>query len=148
MKIHELKPPKGATRKKKRLGIGSSSGRGGTCGKGSKGQRSRSGSKHYAWFEGGQMPLQRRIPKRGMVSHRKRIFQIVNISKLNSFNDGETVDAVLLQKKGIIKKSSLPVKILGNGSLSKNLTVRANAFSKKAIEIIIQKGGKIEITSA
>lgn len=147
MKLHELTPPNGAKKRKKRLGTGPSSGHGGTCGKGSKGQRSRSGSKTYPWFEGGQMPLQRRVPKRGMTPRKKRIFQIVNVKVLNRFEDGTVVDIVQLYKRGIIKKENIPVKILGNGPLLRNLTVKADAFSKKAIEIITKKGGKIEIAS-
>ena len=148
MKLHELVPPKGARKRKKRLGTGSSSGHGGTCGKGSKGQRSRSGSKHYAWFEGGQMPLQRRIPKRGMKPRKRRIFQIVNLKDLNRFEDGTIVDLAQLRSKGLVKKQNVPVKILGNGHLLKSLTVQADAFSKKAEEIITSSGGKAEITGA
>jgi len=148
MKLHEITPPKGAKKRKKRLGTGSSSGHGGTCGKGSKGQRSRSGAKTYPWFEGGQMPLQRRIPKRGMTPRRRRVFQIINVKELNCFEDGTVVDMVKLKEKGLIKKENIPVKILGNGHLKKNLTVKASSFSKSAIEIITSKGGKAEITGA
>lgn len=148
MKLHEITPPKGAKKRKKRLGTGSSSGHGGTCGKGSKGQRSRSGAKTYPWFEGGQMPLQRRIPKRGMTPRRRRVFQIINVKELNCFEDGTIVDSVKLKEKGFIKKENIPVKILGNGHLKKNLTVKASSFSKSAIEIITSKGGKAEITGA
>ncbi len=148
MKLHEITPPKGAKKRKKRLGTGSSSGHGGTCGKGSKGQRSRSGAKTYPWFEGGQMPLQRRIPKRGMTPRRRRVFQIINVKELNCFEDGTIVDMVKLKEKGLIKKENIPVKILGNGHLKKNLTVKASSFSKSAIEIITSTGGKAEITGA
>ncbi|MBA7661529.1 50S ribosomal protein L15 [subsurface metagenome] len=148
MKLHEITPPKGAKKRKKRLGTGSSSGHGGTCGKGSKGQRSRSGAKTYPWFEGGQMPLQRRIPKRGMTPRRRRVFQIINVKELNCFEDGTVVDMVKLKEKGLIKKENIPVKILGNGHLKKNLTVKASSFSKSAIEIITSTGGKAEITGA
>ncbi|TET78949.1 MAG: 50S ribosomal protein L15 [Candidatus Cloacimonadota bacterium] len=148
MKLHEITPPKGAKKRKKRLGTGSSSGHGGTCGKGSKGQRSRSGAKSYPWFEGGQMPLQRRIPKRGMTPRRRRVFQIINVKELNCFEDGTIVDMVKLKEKGLIKKENIPVKILGNGHLKKNLTVKASSFSKSAIEIITSTGGKAEITGA
>ena len=148
MKLHEITPPKGAKKRKKRLGTGSSSGHGGTCGKGSKGQRSRSGAKTYPWFEGGQMPLQRRIPKRGMSPRKRRVFQIINVKELNCFEDGTIVDMVKLKEKGLIKKENTPIKILGDGPLKKNLTVKANSFSKSAIEIITSKGGKAEITGA
>jgi len=147
MKLSELSPPKGAKKRKKRLGTGSASGHGGTCGKGSKGQRSRSGSKHYAWFEGGQMPLQRRVPKRGMKPPHRRTFQIVNTGTLNRFQDGTVVDLGILIREGLIKKKNVPVKILGKGTLIRILTIRANAFSKKAVELITSKGGKVEITS-
>ena len=145
MKLNELFPPKGAKRKKKRLGTGSSSGHGGTCGKGSKGQRSRSGSKTYAWFEGGQMPLQRRVPKRGMTPRKRRVFQIVKVKDLNRFTDNSIVDAIQLKKEGLIKKENRPVKVLGDGPLLRNLTVKADSFSQKARELITAKGGKVEI---
>ncbi|TET16747.1 MAG: 50S ribosomal protein L15 [Candidatus Cloacimonadota bacterium] len=148
MKLHEIAPPKGARKKRKRLGIGPASGHGGTCCKGSKGQRCRSGSKHYAWFEGGQMPLQRRVPKRGMTSRNRKVYQIVNIKALNRFEDGAIVDATQMKKKGLVKKENLPIKILGIGQLSKNLTVKADKFSKKATEIIISRGGKAKVSGA
>lgn len=148
MRLNELTPPKGAKKRKKRLGTGSSSGHGGTCGKGSKGQRSRSGSKTYPWFEGGQMPLQRRVPKRGMGHRKKKVLQIVNVKDLNRFADGTIVDVVQLKKEGLVKRENLPVKILGNAHLIRNLTVKASSFSKGAIEIITHNGGKVEITGA
>ncbi len=148
MKLHSISPPRGARKRKKRLGTGSSSGHGGTCGKGSKGQRSRSGSKRYPWFEGGQMPLQRRIPKRGMKSRKRIKYQIVNISDLNHFEDESIVDITQMKKKGFVKKESDLVKVLGNGKLTKNLTVRAHAFSKKARESIIARGGKVKVIGA
>jgi large subunit ribosomal protein L15 len=148
MKLHEISPPKMARKKKKRLGTGSSSGHGGTCGKGSKGQRSRSGSKRYPWFEGGQMPLQRRVPKRGMKSRKNRSYQIINIKDLNHFEDGTIVDISQMKKKGLVKKETDLVKVLGNGKLTRNLTVKAHAFSKKAQEIIASRGGKAKVIGA
>lgn len=148
MKLHAISPPRGARKKKRRLGTGSSSGHGGTCGKGSKGQRSRSGSKRYPWFEGGQMPLQRRIPKRGMTSRKRVRYRIVNIDDLNHFDDGSIVDIVQMKKKGFVKKETDLVKVLGDGKLTKNLTVKAHAFSKKARDIIESRGGKVKVISA
>jgi large subunit ribosomal protein L15 len=145
MKLHELRPPKGCRKKRKRLGKGPASGYGGTCGKGTKGQSCRSGSKVYPWFEGGQMPLQRRIPKRGMKPRKRTRFQIVNVNDLNRFKDNSIVDIIQLKKKGVVNKRSLPVKILGDGSLKKKLTVKANSFSKSAKEKIVALGGEIEI---
>jgi large subunit ribosomal protein L15 len=148
MKLHTISPPRGARKKKKRLGTGSASGHGGTCGKGHKGQRSRAGSKRYPWFEGGQMPLQRRIPKRGMKSLKKVKYQIVNVKDLNHFEDGTIVDVAQMKKKGIVKSEAAMVKVLGYGVLTKNLTVKAHAFSKKALEIIAQRGGKAKVLGA
>lgn len=148
MKLHTISPPRKARKKKKRLGTGSASGHGGTCGKGSKGQRSRSGTKRYPWFEGGQMPLQRRIPKRGMTSRKQKKYRIVNIKELNHFEDGTIVDLAQMKKKGLVKKETELVKVLGYGKLTKNLTVKAHAFSKKALQIIASRGGKAKVISA
>jgi len=147
MKLHEITPPKGARKRRKRLGIGSSSGHGGTCCKGNKGQRSRSGTNTYSWFEGGQMPLQRRVPKRGMTPFKKKVYQIVNLKDLNSFENETIVDVTQLKNKGIVKKENIPVKILGKGTLLKSLTVKVDACSKKAEKMITDKGGKVEIKS-
>lgn len=148
MKLHTISPPRKARKKKKRLGTGSSSGHGGTCGKGSKGQRSRSGIKRYPWFEGGQMPLQRRVPKRGMKSRKRLTYQIINIRDLNHFEDGTIVDVAQMKKKGLVKNEKDLVKVLGHGKLTKNLTVKAHAFSKKAEETISSRGGKAKVISA
>lgn len=145
MKLNELTPPRGSKKKRKRLGKGPGSGSGVTCGKGTKGQRCRSGSKIYPWFEGGQMPLQRRIPKRGMKSRKGRRFQIVNVGDLNKFEDNTIVDYIQLKEKGLVNKTRVPVKILGDGSLKKKLTVKANSFSRSAKEKIVANGGEIEI---
>lgn len=145
MKMHELSPAFGSTKEAKRIGRGHGSGNGKTAGKGHKGQKARAGHGMRPGFEGGQMPLQRRIPKRGFnnIFAEKRI--AVNLSALEVFEDGATVDAAALVEKGIIKKADLPVKVLGNGKLTKKLTVKLNAFSASAAEKINALGGKAEV---
>lgn len=145
MKMHELSPAFGSTKEAKRIGRGHGSGNGKTAGKGHKGQKARAGHGMRPGFEGGQMPLQRRIPKRGFnnIFAEKRI--AVNLSALEVFEDGATVDAAALVDKGIVKKADLPVKVLGNGKLTKKLTVRLNAFSASAAEKINALGGKAEV---
>ena len=142
MKLQELRPPKGAHKRKKRLGCGESSGHGKTSTKGNKGQKARSGSTFHPWFEGGQNPLIRRIPKRGFTHPHRQEFQIVNLKDLNRFNDGTEVDPQKLEEAGLIRKADKPVKILGEGEFSRKLTVKAHAFSKKAKEIVSNSGGK------
>jgi len=140
MHIGELiAPPR---KNRKRVGRGPGSGNGKTSGRGMNGQKARSGNKYRPWFEGGQMPLQRRIPKRGFKSLNKKVFQLVNVSSLDKFEDGQTVDPAALAQKGLIKKSDRPVKILGFGELSKRLVVHADAFSGSAKEKIAQAGGE------
>ncbi len=145
MKMHELSPAFGSTKEAKRIGRGHGSGNGKTAGKGHKGQKARAGHGMRPGFEGGQMPLQRRIPKRGFnnIFAEKRI--AVNLSALEVFEDGATVDAAALVDKGIVKKADLPIKVLGNGKLTKKLTVRLNAFSASAAEKINALGGKAEV---
>ncbi len=145
MKLHELSPAPGSNRDVKRIGRGHGSGHGKTAGKGHKGQWARSGGGVRPGFEGGQMPMMRRIPKRGFNNIFAKKYQIVNISELEVFNDGITVDADLLKAQGIIKKELDGVKILGNGELTKNLTVKAAAFSAAAKEKIEKAGGKAEV---
>ncbi len=144
MRLNELRPPKGSTRAKKRLGKGQGSGHGKTSGKGHKGQLARSGGKSRPWFEGGQMPLQRRMPKRGFTNIFRKEYTIVNLDKLNGFEDGAIVTPKLLKSVGIIKKWKDGVKILGNGELEKSLTVKAHRFSKSALSKIQDAGGKAE----
>ncbi len=144
MRLNELRPPKGSTHAKKRLGKGQGSGHGKTSGKGHKGQLSRSGGKSRPWFEGGQMPLQRRLPKRGFTNIFGKEYTIVNLDKLNGFEDGAIVTPKLLKSVGIIKKWKDGVKILGNGELEKSLTVKAHRFSKSALSKIQDAGGKAE----
>jgi len=144
MKLHELSPAPGSTKAVKRIGRGHGSGNGKTAGKGHKGQNARSGGGVRIGFEGGQMPLIRRIPKRGFNNIFANTYAEVNVSQLNSFVDGTVVDADLLKASGIIKKIHDGVKILGNGELTSKLTVKATSFSKSAIEKIEKAGGKTE----
>ncbi|MBO5418045.1 MAG: 50S ribosomal protein L15 [Clostridia bacterium] len=145
MKMHELSPAIGSTKEAKRIGRGHGSGNGKTAGKGHKGQKARAGRGFRAGFEGGQMPLQRRVPKRGFNNIFAVEWAAINVSALEVFEDGATVDAAALTEKGIIKKAGLPVKVLGNGKLTKKLTVKLNAFSASAAEKINSVGGKAEV---
>lgn len=147
MKLNELKPAKGAHRKRKRLGRGRGSGHGGTSGRGHKGQKSRSGGTIPAWFEGGQMPLVRRVPKRGprRIAHKRFEYDVVNIKTLNLFEEEMEINPDLLREYGIIKRKNALIKILGDGELDKRLNVRAHRFSKSAIEKIQAKGGTVEV---
>lgn len=146
MKLHELKPNDGATKAKKRLGRGTASGTGKTSGKGHKGQNARSGGGVRPGFEGGQLPLFRRLPKRGFSNAMfKKEYATINVSDLNKFEDGVVVTPELLKEMGLLKKQLAGVKVLGNGNLDKKITVKANAFSKSAIEKIENKGGKAEV---
>ena len=145
MKLHELSPAEGSTKATKRIGRGHGSGQGKTAGKGHKGQNARSGGGVRIGFEGGQMPLQRRIPKRGFNNIFAEEWIAINLSALEVFEDGATVDAAALADKGIVKKASLPIKVLANGKLTKKLTVKANAFSAAAAEKINSVGGKAEV---
>ncbi len=145
MKLHELSPAFGSTKESKRIGRGHGSGNGKTAGKGHKGQKARAGHGMQIGFEGGQMPLQRRVPKRGFNNIFAEEWVAINVSALEVFEDGATVDAAALKDKGIIKKADLPVKVLGNGKLSKKLTVNLDAFSAAAAEKINAAGGKAEV---
>lgn len=146
MELHELKSPAGAAHKPKRVGRGMGSGMGKTSTRGQNGQKSRSGGGTRPGFEGGQMPLQRRIPKRGFNNKKFRTeYAIVNVEDLNCFEDGTVVTAELLRDAGLIKKAEYNIKILGNGDLEKNLTVQAQKFTKTAEEKITSKGGRVEV---
>jgi large subunit ribosomal protein L15 len=147
MKLNELKPAPGSKRNRKRVGRGDGSGWGGTCGRGHKGQKSRSGGSIPAWFEGGQMPLVRRVPKRGprRLGHKRLEYDVVNIKTLNLFEEEIEVNPELLREVGIIKKKNARIKILGDGQLDKRLNVRAHRFSKSAIEKIEANGGTAEV---
>lgn len=145
MKLCDIGSPE-SIKKRKRVGRGNGSGHGTTSGRGTKGQLSRSGGKTRIGFEGGQMPLQRRLPHlKGFKNTRKKINNPVNIVQLEKFKDGSVIDYNFLEKNGLITKKSNPVKILGNGNLTKKLTVRANFFSKSAIKKIEKAGGKVEV---
>ena len=145
MKLYELSPAAGSVKDVKRIGRGHGSGNGKTAGKGHKGQNARSGGGVRPGFEGGQMPMTRRIPKRGFNNIFATKFAVVNVSDLERFVDGTVVDAELLKASGLIKKANDGVKVLGNGELTKNLTVKAAAFSASAKEKIEKAGGKAEV---
>lgn len=145
MKLHELRPAPGARTKPTRKGQGIGSGLGKTAGRGHKGQKARSGGGVRPGFEGGQMPLQRRMPKRGFYNKFAREIIAVNIDQLNRFEDGTTVTPETLLAARVIKKLGDGVKILGNGDLEKSLTVQAHAFSKSALEKITAAGGRAEV---
>jgi len=145
MKLSNLKSSPGSKRAKKRVGRGNASGNGTTAGRGMNGQNSRSGSKIRSYFEGGQMPLSRRVPKRGFTNVFKKVYAIVNLRDLDNFNSDDVVTPEKLIEKGKIKKIHNGVKILGQGSLNKKLTVKAHNFSKQAKEKIELAGGKVEV---
>lgn len=146
MKLHTLYPNDGATATRKRVGRGPGSGLGKTSGKGHKGQNARSGGGVRPGFEGGQLPLFRRLPKRGFTNARfKTVYAVINLSDLNNFEDGAVVTPELLKDMGILKNQLDGVKVLGNGKLEKKLTVQANKFSASAVEAIEALGGKAEV---
>ena len=146
MKLHELEKNIGATHRKKRVGNGRGSGLGKTCGRGQKGQKARSGGSINPVFEGGQLPLYRRLPKRGFTNHMfKTEYAVINVSDLNRFNKGDVITPALLKEKGIIKKQLSGIKVLGNGKLEKKLTIQANKFTKSALEKIKESGSKAEV---
>lgn len=145
IRLGDLPAPSGATHRKKRLGLGESSGHGKTSGRGTKGQRARSGHGLRPEFEGGQMPLIRRVPKRGF-THRKRLpVVIVNLERLNTFSSGSVVDPEAISKQGWAPSRAVEIKILGDGELNHPLTIKAHAFSKQAQEKIMKIGGKAEL---
>ena len=144
MKLNELSPAPGARKVRFRVGRGLGSGNGKTSGKGQKGQKSRSGGGVRTGFEGGQMPIYRRLPKRGFENIFADVYAEVNVETLNRFEDGTTVDAVALVEAGVLKNIQDGVRILGNGELTKKLTVVANGFTKSAEEKITAAGGKVE----
>lgn len=145
MKLNNLCPAPKSVKKRKRVGRGCGSGHGFTSGRGTKGQNSRSGGGVRPGFEGGQMPLYRRVPKRGFTNIFKKDYSIVNIGRLNIFENGDVVTSKELIDKGIIKKVEYGVKILAKGGLTKKLIIKANKFSQKAISEIESVGGKIEV---
>jgi len=145
MKLHELSPAIGSKKDVKRIGRGHGSGNGKTAGKGHKGQKARAGRGIRAGFEGGQMPLVRRVPKRGFVNIFAEEYVAINVASLNVFDNGTVVDTQALADKGIVRNTKLPVKLLGNGELKKSLTVNVAAFSASAKEKIEGAGGKAEV---
>ena len=145
MKLHELRAAEGSTRNRKRKGRGRASGHGKTSGRGHNGQNQRSGGGTRLGFEGGQMPLYRRLPKRGFTNIWKTEYTVLNVEDLNKFESGSLVTPELLKEKGIIKQIKDGVKILGEGSLEKSVTVKAHKFSKTAVEKIESVGGKAEV---
>ena len=145
MKLHELSPAPGSTKNRNRVGRGIGSGNGKTAGRGMKGQLSRSGGGKYKGFEGGQMPIYRRLPKRGFQNIFLKTYAEVKGATVNRFDDGTTVDPVVLVEEGIRKNVCDGIRILGNGELTKKLTVRANGFTKTAEEKITAAGGKVEV---
>jgi large subunit ribosomal protein L15 len=148
MKLHELKPPAGATRRRKRVGRGTGSGHGKTSGRGEKGQKARSGAHIHPWFEGGQLPLHRRVPKRGFTNRFKKVYATVNLKDLERFEPGTQVTPGLLQERRLVKDLKAGLKVLADGVLSKPLSVAAHKFSKRSIEKILASGGTVEVIGA
>lgn len=144
MELNNLRPSIGSTKNRKRIGRGTGSGHGKTATKGHKGQKARSGGSIKAGFEGGQMPLQRRLPKRGFTPLDRVVYSLVNISQLDVFEPGSVIDVMSLISKGLVKSDRFAVKILGDGDISKSLKVSANKFSQSAKEKIIAAGGSVE----
>lgn len=145
MKLNKLEKNPGSVHAKKRVGRGNASGNGTTAGRGMNGQKSRSGSKTRSYFEGGQMPLSRRLPKRGFCNIFKKEYAIINIERLNIFNEDEIINPERLLEEGMIKKVGDGIKILGEGTLDKRLTIRAHRFSQEAKNKIESAGGKVEV---
>ena len=145
MKLHELKPAEGSRKVRNRVGRGTSSGNGKTSGRGQKGQKARSGGGIRPGFEGGQTPLFRRLPKRGFTNINAKEYALVNLDQLNVFEDGTEVTPAVLKEAGIVRAEKSGVKVLGNGELTKKLTVKAAKFSKSAVAAIEAAGGKTEV---
>ncbi len=144
MKLHELRAPEGSRKKRRRVGRGEGSGRGKTAGRGTKGQNARSGGGVSVGFEGGQMPLQRRIPKRGFTNIFGKKYEIINVKDLRNFASGETIDREKLREAGLVKKS-VGLKLLGVGDISHPLTIRVDKVSRTAREKIESAGGTVEV---
>ena len=145
VRIGALSPARGSVSRRKRVGRGPGSGHGKTSTRGHKGQLARSGAKRRAWSEGGQMPLQRRLPKRGFTNIFRKKFQIVNLSDLSRVSGADVISPQTMKEAGLIKKADLPVKILGQGDLKTGVTVQGSAFSRKALEKIRAAGGTAEV---
>ncbi len=145
MKLNELKPNTGSIKSKKRVGRGNASGHGTTSGRGTKGQNSRSGSSIRPYFEGGQMPLSRRVPKRGFRNVFSKKYAIINVGELNRFNEDEIITPERLLQEGMVNKIRNGIKILGKGAINKKFTIRVHKISKGAINKIESAGGKVEV---
>ena len=146
MKLHELGSVDGSTHRRKVVGRGPGSGHGKTSGRGEKGQKARSGGGVHIWFEGGQTPLYKRLPRRGFSNARFATkYAVINVSDLNRFKDGDVVTPELLKESGLVKKELNGIKVLGNGTLEKKLTVKANRFTSSAIAKIEELGGTTEV---
>ena len=145
MKLHELKPNPGSNKSKKRLGRGTATGQGKTAGRGQDGQKSRSGGGVRPGFEGGQMPLYRRLPKRGFKNIFGTVYSEINVETINTFEEGTEITPELLKETGVLKKQLDGVKVLGNGTIDKKFIVKAHKFSKSAVEKIEAAGGRVEV---
>ena len=145
MDLGSLRKAPGSGKNTKRIGRGQASGTGGTAGRGHKGQRSRSGSKTRSWFEGGQMPIQRRLPKFGFHSYGKSPYQVVNVGSLDKIGKESEINPEVLQKAGLVKKADWPIKILGNGDLKSKISIKVHAISKTAKEKIEKSGGSVTL---
>lgn len=145
MKLHDLHPAEGSRKVRNRVGRGAATGNGKTSGRGQKGQKARSGGKVRPGFEGGQLPLFRRLPKRGFTNINRKEFAVVNLEQLNRFEEGTEVTPELLIETGVVKNAKAGIKVLGKGSLEKKLTVKAHKFSASAAEAIDAKGGAHEV---
>jgi large subunit ribosomal protein L15 len=145
MGLGSLKKAPGSRKNTKRIGRGQASGTGGTAGRGHKGQRSRSGSKTRSWFEGGQMPIQRRLPKFGFYSYGKMLYQVVNVGDLDKMGKESEISPEVLQKAGLVKKADHPIKLLGNGDLKGKFNIKIHAVSKSAKEKIEKSGGSVTL---
>ncbi len=147
IKLNNLGAPQGATKERKRRGRGPASGQGKTGGRGHKGQKARAGGGIPAWFEGGQMPLNRRLPKRGFTNIFRQTYQVVNLELLNRYAEGFEIDAAVLADAGLVKHADRPIKLLARGELTtKNLTIRVDRASQSAIDAVAAAGGKVYVT--
>ena len=146
MKLHELNAVEGSTHRRKVVGRGPGSGHGKTSGRGEKGQKARSGGSVHIWFEGGQTPLYKRLPRRGFSNAKFKIrYATINVGDLNNFKDGDVITPELLQEKGIIKKQLSGIKVLGDGKLDKKITIKAHRFTQGALRKIEESGSKAEV---
>ncbi|MBD3336516.1 MAG: 50S ribosomal protein L15 [Candidatus Eisenbacteria bacterium] len=145
MKLGDMRPAHGARRRRRRFGVGTGSGRGGTCGKGTKGQKSRSGARRRPGFEGGQMPLQRRVPKRGFTPLSRKRYQILDLRRLADWDTSQEISARTLAESGMVRSAEKPVKILGTGEAPAGLKVKVNAISAQARKKIESAGGTVEV---